>query len=123
MNFDTQKQLLDRERERLEKELESVARPKPTQPGTQGTALPVTRDASNDILHGDMEEEADMNEEFEVNVAEMQALEERLHEVTRALIRIADGSYGTCGVCKKPISEDRLMANPAAEYDIEHQPA
>lgn len=36
-----------------------------------------------------------------------------------ALARIADGSYGTCLRCGRPIAPDRLRARPEAETCIE----
>lgn len=41
-----------------------------------------------------------------------------LGEIERALERIADGTYGTCSRCGKPISTARLEAMPAAELCI-----
>ena len=37
-----------------------------------------------------------------------------------ALKRIAEGKYGTCVECGKPIEEKRLMANPIAKGCIKH---
>lgn len=36
----------------------------------------------------------------------------QLLQITNALNRIEQGSYGQCGLCQKPISEDRLEAFP-----------
>lgn len=38
--------------------------------------------------------------------------QEQLREVEDALARIEDGTYGSCSVCGKPISEERLEAVP-----------
>jgi DnaK suppressor protein len=38
----------------------------------------------------------------------------RLQEIDRALQRIAEGRYGVCDRCGRPISEARLEANPLA---------
>ena len=40
--------------------------------------------------------------------------ETRLAEVDAALERLADGSYGTCVVCGRPIPLERLAARPTA---------
>jgi DnaK suppressor protein len=40
--------------------------------------------------------------------------ETRLAEVDAALARLADGSYGTCVVCGRPIPPERLAARPTA---------
>ena len=37
-----------------------------------------------------------------------------LRHLDNALLRIADGSYGTCVACDEPISEERLDAVPHA---------
>jgi DnaK suppressor protein len=46
-----------------------------------------------------------------------------LKEVTSALQKIADGSFGDCERCGEPISEKRLEALPFARYCIECQRA
>ena len=45
-------------------------------------------------------------------------LREALEEVDAALVRLAEGTYGTCEVCGKPIGADRLEAMPAARLCI-----
>lgn len=42
--------------------------------------------------------------------------------IDAALQRIADGTYGTCEVCGRPIPEGRLRAVPTATTDVEHAP-
>ena len=42
------------------------------------------------------------------------ALTRRLAEVEGALARIADGAYGTCSSCGRPILVERLVALPTA---------
>ena len=44
-------------------------------------------------------------------------------EIDRALLRIEEGSYGTCARCGRPIDELRLEAVPTARYDAECQAA
>jgi DnaK suppressor protein len=54
--------------------------------------------------------------------AQAQALlaqaEAHLAEIDAALIRVADGTYGTCAVCGRPIAEARLEARPEATLCI-----
>ena len=38
-------------------------------------------------------------------------------DIDQALLRIREGSYGTCARCGKPIDERRLEAVPTARYD------
>lgn len=68
--------------------------------------------------HTDVEDEADSAghvEDFESKIARLDSLEKRYGQVTSALERIANGTYGICVKSGKPIEEDRLEANPAAE--------
>jgi RNA polymerase-binding transcription factor DksA len=44
----------------------------------------------------------------------VQQAEAHLAEIDAALARIADGSYGACAVCGRPIPEERLEARPMA---------
>jgi DnaK suppressor protein len=46
-----------------------------------------------------------------------------LEEVEHALVRIDEGTYGTCSVCGKPIPDERLEAVPYATLCIEHKRA
>jgi DnaK suppressor protein len=46
-----------------------------------------------------------------------------LEEVERALLRIDEGTYGTCSVCGTPIPDERLEAVPYATLCIEHKRA
>ncbi len=46
---------------------------------------------------------------------------QRLELINKALARIANGSYGKCVNCGKPIPEERLVALPLAQYDVECQ--
>ncbi len=46
---------------------------------------------------------------------------QRLDLINKALARIANGTYGKCVNCGKPIPEERLIALPLALYDVECQ--
>jgi RNA polymerase-binding transcription factor DksA len=48
-------------------------------------------------------------------------LEDRIQMIRDAQQRLADGTYGICQRCGKPIPEERLEALPFAAYDIECQ--
>ena len=41
-------------------------------------------------------------------------LRQHLAQIDAALLRLADGSYGTCASCGRPIGAARLAARPAA---------
>ena len=57
----------------------------------------------------------------ERNLAISGDLRQELDDVERALIRIANGTYGFCEECGEPINPERLEARPAATYCIRHQ--
>jgi DnaK suppressor protein len=42
-----------------------------------------------------------------------------LADVDRALAKLADGSYGTCDMCGKPVGDERLEALPWAVLCVE----
>jgi RNA polymerase-binding transcription factor DksA len=46
--------------------------------------------------------------------------ERHLAEIDAAEARIADGTYGTCVVCGRPIPDERLEARPTARTCIDH---
>jgi RNA polymerase-binding transcription factor DksA len=60
--------------------------------------------------------------ERELDMTIREAAEASLHDVERALQRLAKGTYGICPVCTRPIADERLEAKPEAEYCIDHQP-
>lgn len=111
--------LLNAERARLESELASFATKDPRMKDDWDAGFP-REAASGD--RPDEEEQADIREEYEADLAGEQTLERRLRDVRQALERIRENSYGTCRACGQPIPEERLRANPAAEYDIAHEP-
>jgi RNA polymerase-binding transcription factor DksA len=47
--------------------------------------------------------------------------QQTLKEIEAALLRIDDGTYGTCLVCGNPIGADRLRALPWARLCIDDQ--
>jgi DnaK suppressor protein len=44
-------------------------------------------------------------------------------DIDQALLRIEEGSYGTCARCGRPVDERRLEAMPTARYDAGCQAA
>jgi RNA polymerase-binding transcription factor DksA len=57
---------------------------------------------------------ADRAEDWLERTATIGALETRYNNITRALSKIAEGTYGTCELCGAEIEADRLDANPGA---------
>ena len=58
-----------------------------------------------------------LNREIDTTLEENS--EHVLHAIDEALKRIADGSFGTCARCGRPIAEERLEAMPYATKCIE----
>lgn len=74
-------------------------------------------DASADDEHDP--EGPTMTQEWSQRTAVLADAELELAEVDRALARLADGSYGVCTNCGKPISVARLEARPTATLCID----
>ena len=115
------KQSLEEERDRLVTELKSVAKPDPYMKGNWSAIYPQF-DTEHEGAVSHREEEEDEVEEYEARLGVEHSLESRLFNVASALERIKKETYGICSKCKKEIPLERLEANPAAEYHIEHGP-
>lgn len=103
------KSKLETEKALLEKELRTVGRINPDNPGDW--------EPKPQALDTDMAERtevADRVEGFETNMAILNDLEIKYNQIRDALTRIGEGTYGVCEICGKEIEEDRLEANPAA---------
>ncbi len=59
--------------------------------------------------------------ERERDLSILERVEAELADVEHALRRLDEGTYGTCEACGKPISDDRLEAQPAARFCLEDQ--
>jgi DnaK suppressor protein len=57
----------------------------------------------------------DVNKEMAFTLGDRES--QMLADIDQALLRIEEGSYGTCARCGKPIDERRLEALPTARYD------
>lgn len=57
---------------------------------------------------------ADRTEDWLERNGTLAALETRYNNITRALEKISNGTYGVCEISGEQIEEDRLEANPAA---------
>jgi RNA polymerase-binding transcription factor DksA len=115
MKTDKYKKLLETERAKLLKELESIGQINPSNPA-DWEAKPTNLDSDS----ADENETADTIEEFEENSAILKQLEIQLHDVDKALEAIKAGTYGKCNVCGEEIPEARLKANPASLTCIKH---
>lgn len=115
------KQTLEKEHDLLIAELKEIARPDPKIQGNWNANYPKF-DQEEYGSHGSLETEADEVEEYEELLEAEHSLESRLLSITHALHRIQTNIYGMCPKCKKEISPERMRANPAAEFCVEHTP-
>ncbi len=67
-------------------------------------------------LEGDLIEQANADEEAELQIQLHQADARLLRAIEEALVRISQGTFGMCEVCKQPISKVRLEAVPWARH-------
>jgi DnaK suppressor protein len=74
--------------------------------------------AGNDNHLGDL---ASATYDRELDVSLEEGVQQTLGEITVALEKIDDGTYGTCEICGKPIGEQRLGAIPWARFCIDDQ--
>jgi RNA polymerase-binding transcription factor DksA len=99
----------------LESQLGGIGR---RNPGVAGNWEATTADMQVDSA--DENEVADKLEELEENTSIVSQLDKQLMDVSAALERIDNGTYGNCETCGKPIEEERLLANPSARISIKH---
>ena len=107
------KQFLEDEQKKLTGELGGIA-----QKGVGGEWKPVPPPVSE--VTSDSNDVADRFEEFDERLSTEHELATSLKDVTRALERIEEGNYGLCEVDGKPISLERLRANPSATTCVLH---
>jgi DnaK suppressor protein len=82
--------------------------------------------AALDVAGDDAKESADaavkdVTEEISLKLGDQES--QMVADIDQALLRIEEGSYGTCARCGRPIDERRLEAMPTARYDAECQAA
>ena len=61
----------------------------------------------------------DVTQEIALKLGDQES--QMVADIDQALLRIEEGSYGSCARCGKPIDERRLEAMPTARYDAECQ--
>jgi len=74
---------------------------------------------ANDVR--DLEDESFADLMVDVSLAEIDRDLEELRAIDAALLRMANGSYGSCDVCDRPIDLKRLEAAPEALRCIDCQ--
>ena len=75
-------------------------------------------------LSGADQHQADVGTETfnrERDLSILEQVEAELADVSHALKRLDDGTYGTCEACGKPIGDERLEALPASRFCVEDQ--
>ena len=100
------KTLLLAEKERLEREIESVA--------ADTRALDASAEGAEDTA-----DVAELDAQNAIDQRLLEDLKRQLEEVEQALKRIEDGSYGICEKTGKPIPVERLEAYPAARTVVD----
>ena len=114
--IDEMKLKLEEEKSLVEKELQAISDADVGDhvPGERAAKFPNYGDDAIDEASESPTEVVD----YTVNVSVTGTLEEKAKDIEKALVRITDGSYGTCIVCNKEITKERLEANPAADKCI-----
>ena len=107
--------VLEEEKAKLLKELETIGHRNPTSPnGWEAVETDLDADSA------DENEVADEIEELGENEAILAKLAAQLTTVEHALEKIKAGTYGKCDVCDEEIPSNRLEANPAATTCMAH---
>jgi DnaK suppressor protein len=107
--------VLEEEKAKLLKELETIGHRNPTSPnGWEAIETDLDADSADD------NEVADEIEELGENEAILAKLAAQLTAVEQALEKIKEGTYGQCDICGEEIPEARLKANPAASTCMAH---
>ena len=78
--------------------------------------------ARTEVIEDDLRHPLDADwEEQAVDLADDETLEgvdevlrQEIQQIRLALLRIDNGTYGTCAICGDPISKERLEARPIA---------
>lgn len=60
--------------------------------------------------------------EREKDISILESLERELRDLEAALKRVDEGSYGNCEACGADLAPERLEAQPAARFCVEHAP-
>lgn len=113
MNIEKQKETLLSLQTEIEKDLSAIGRKISS---GDWIAVPDEGDGAT----ADPIDNADITEDYEEKIAILKVLEKQYTQITNALEAIEQGTYGTCSVCGKEISQDRLKANPTATTCIDH---
>ncbi len=78
----------------------------------QAAAIELSDDGVKDTVDMSL---MDVSKELALHLGERES--QMIADIDQALMRIEEGSYGTCARCGKLIDERRLEALPTARYD------
>jgi DnaK suppressor protein len=78
----------------------------------QAAAIELSDDGVKDTVDMSL---MDVNKELALRLGERES--QMIADIDQALLRIEEGSYGTCARCGKLIDERRLEALPTARFD------
>ncbi|MBI3577235.1 TraR/DksA C4-type zinc finger protein [Candidatus Gottesmanbacteria bacterium] len=108
--------LLDSIRKRLEEEKTNVA----SRLASLSTQDPFADpDRASDNAASDTEAFEESNHD-RVS-AQLEELQSQLTAIDAALLRVGNGTYGTCSICGRAIEPERLAVLPTATVCLEHE--
>jgi DnaK suppressor protein len=96
--------------------LEQLAQHTENVRGDQATALDSMDDGVKDSVDMSVQ---DVSQELALRLGERES--QMVADIDQALMRMDEGTYGTCARCGNPIDERRLEAVPTARYDAKCQ--
>jgi RNA polymerase-binding transcription factor DksA len=111
-DVDTQRTLLEQERERLLGLKENLTE------GTEDTEHDPPGDPS---AGGHIADAGSELFERSRDLSILEDLDAQLADVEHATARLTNGSYGTCEACGRPIDPERLAARPANRFCLKDQ--
>ncbi|MDA3802511.1 MAG: TraR/DksA C4-type zinc finger protein [Patescibacteria group bacterium] len=103
------KQLLERKNQ-IEKDLEKISREDDHDFDDRSAKFPEYGDKAD--------ENAQEISDYSTSIVTQRVLEKSLEDVSKALMKIDDDTYGICKYCKSAISPERLKARPTASSCI-----
>lgn len=112
--LETLEQKLTKEKEEIEKQLESFATKDKNLKDDWDTKFPKFN--GEDSSSGNMEQAADEVEEYGTLLPIEHGLELKLKNINLALEKIKGNKYGICEKCQNKIEENRLKIFPEARY-------
>ena len=114
MNSERARELIGRERERLE----SLVREREAEGLNEAEGEQVAELAAYDQHQADLGTETfEREKDFSI----LEQLEAELDDLDRALRKLDEGTYGTCEACGKEIPAERLEIMPGTRFCVEDQ--